>query len=297
MQKHLETIKRSHIMVNLDPAAEQLYYEPTVNIRDLISLDEAMEEAELGPNGGLMFCMEYLLENIEWLEDEISPDTVSHDEYIIIDCPGQIELFTHSDIMKRLINVLQSRLSLRVCCVYLLESQFMSDYSKFFSGVLTAISAMVQLEVPHINVLSKMDMIEGRPGDLKERPKDDDKIPLTFDEEEEEMLEKRRQESGLDYYIHPAPRVLLENALADYRTPTGDRNSVGARKAEKWRRLNEAMVHLLEEFDMVSFIPLNIYDQDSVEYTISCVDNSIQYGEDEEPKEPKFDEGDYEDFE
>ena len=35
---------------------------------------------------------------------------------------------------------------------------------------------------------------------------------------------------------------------------------------------------------MVSFIPLNITDEDSVEYVLSTIDNAIQYGEDLEPK-------------
>lgn len=37
-----------------------------VDIRDLISVTDVMEELGLGPNGALIFCMEYLIENIEW---------------------------------------------------------------------------------------------------------------------------------------------------------------------------------------------------------------------------------------
>lgn len=55
---------------------------------DLISLEDAMEELELGPNGGLVYCMEYLLDNLDWLKDEL--DKFDEDEYIIFDCPGQV---------------------------------------------------------------------------------------------------------------------------------------------------------------------------------------------------------------
>lgn len=55
---------------------------------DLISLEDAMEELELGPNGGLVYCMEYLLDNMDWLKDEL--DKFDDDEYIIFDCPGQV---------------------------------------------------------------------------------------------------------------------------------------------------------------------------------------------------------------
>ena len=47
-----------------------------------------MEELELGPNGGLVYCMEYLLDNMDWLKDEL--DKFDDDEYIIFDCPGQV---------------------------------------------------------------------------------------------------------------------------------------------------------------------------------------------------------------
>ena len=48
-------------VVNLDPAAEYFDYDMTADIRDLISLEDAMDDDDLkfGPNGGLVFCMEY----------------------------------------------------------------------------------------------------------------------------------------------------------------------------------------------------------------------------------------------
>ncbi len=38
---------------------------------------------------------------------------------------------------------------------------------------------------------------------------------------------------------------------------------------------------------MVSFLPLDVSDEDSIELVLSTIDHAIQYGEDEEPKEPK----------
>lgn len=60
----------------------------TPSFADLISLEDAMDELELGPNGGLVYCMEYLLDNMDWLKDEL--DKFDDDEYIIFDCPGQV---------------------------------------------------------------------------------------------------------------------------------------------------------------------------------------------------------------
>jgi len=38
---------------------------------------------------------------------------------------------------------------------------------------------------------------------------------------------------------------------------------------------------------MVSFLPLNLSSENSIAYVLSHIDNAMQYGEDEEPKEPK----------
>ena len=71
---------------------------------------------------------------------------------------GQIELYTHMPVMRQLVETLHLW-DFRVCGVFLIDSQFMVDSSKFFAGVLSALSAMIQLEVPHINVMSKMDLL------------------------------------------------------------------------------------------------------------------------------------------
>lgn len=77
---HAQAAKRSIHLMNLDPAAEHFDYAPSIDIRDLISLEEVMEDLELGPNGGLIYCFEcagrartgaeaarYLLDNLDWL--------------------------------------------------------------------------------------------------------------------------------------------------------------------------------------------------------------------------------------
>lgn len=55
---HAQTLGRQVHLVNLDPAAERFEYSPVLDIRDLISLEDVMEELEFGPNGGLVYCFE-----------------------------------------------------------------------------------------------------------------------------------------------------------------------------------------------------------------------------------------------
>lgn len=60
MQQYAASSRSPIEIVNLDPAADYFEYEPLVDIKELIQLDDAMEDEELkfGPNGGLIFCME-----------------------------------------------------------------------------------------------------------------------------------------------------------------------------------------------------------------------------------------------
>lgn len=95
------------------------------------------------------------MENINWLVEKLGD---VDDDYIIFDCPGQIELYTHMRVMKDLIKCLQN-LNFRICGVFLIDSQFMVDGSKFLSVTMAALSAMVNLELPHVNIISKIDLL------------------------------------------------------------------------------------------------------------------------------------------
>jgi Conserved hypothetical ATP binding protein len=60
-------------IVNIDPANDHIPYPCAVNIADLITLDDVMDEFGLGPNGGMMYCMEYLEKNLDWLIEKLKP--------------------------------------------------------------------------------------------------------------------------------------------------------------------------------------------------------------------------------
>jgi GPN-loop GTPase len=113
---HLHSSRRTCHLVNLDPAAapDSFEYAPSIDIKDLISVDDAMNELGYGPNGGLVYCFEYvsasstgatpeqsrpsvvcqrtcryLLQNMDWLEEQVGE---YEDDYLIIDCPGTSEV-------------------------------------------------------------------------------------------------------------------------------------------------------------------------------------------------------------
>lgn len=259
--QHLKNNRRSCYYVNLDPAAEEFVYEPDIDIRELITLEDVMEELHLGPNGGLIYCFEFLLQNLDFLTDPL--DQVTEDYLIIIDMPGQIELYTHVPILPNLVKHLsRGSMNIRLCAAYLLESTFIVDRAKFFAGTLSAMSAMLMLEMPHVNILSKMDLVKGTIArkDLKR-----------FIDPDTSLLQDA-PESGLAY---------------EYNEEVGDpTESSAVLTGHSFDKLNRAVGQLIDDFSLVSFLKLDAQDEDSVGAILSYIDDAIQYHEAQEPKEP-----------
>jgi GTPase SAR1 family protein len=71
LQQHMTELERPHCVINLDPANDDISYECGIDIRELITLEDVMTEFKLGPNGGMLYCTDFLKTNINWLEDQI----------------------------------------------------------------------------------------------------------------------------------------------------------------------------------------------------------------------------------
>ncbi|XP_002128720.2 GPN-loop GTPase 3 [Ciona intestinalis] len=190
LEEHFRALKRRCFIVNFDPAAENFKYSVTVDVRELVQLEDVMEDEDLkfGPNGGLIFCMEYVMKNLEWLRDNLE---AQDDDYFIFDCPGQIELYTHLPAMKQLTETLQSW-DFRVCGVFLVDAQFLGDPSKFVSGVLSSLSCMVNLEIPHISIMSKLDLLPKRSKKQIRKYLDPDMIAIADSEESQSSYHSRK---------------------------------------------------------------------------------------------------------
>ncbi|RMZ94640.1 GPN-loop GTPase 2, partial [Brachionus plicatilis] len=101
MQEFLSNLGRNVFVINLDPANDRLSYDCSLNVFDLINIQDVMTNCSLGPNGSLIYCMEFLETNIDWLVDNLAKITKKIDRpYLLFDLPGQVELYTHHDSVK-----------------------------------------------------------------------------------------------------------------------------------------------------------------------------------------------------
>ncbi|NWR43203.1 GPN2 GTPase, partial [Regulus satrapa] len=239
MHEFLRRLGRSVAVVNLDPANEALPWPCALDVGELVTLPDVMESLALGPNGGLLYCMEYLAANGDWLRRRLRG---LRRHYLLFDCPGQVELYTHHGALKELFAQL-AKWNFRLAAVHLVDSHYCTDPGKFISVLCTSLSTMLHVELPHVNVLSKMDLIEqyGK---------------LAF---------------NLDYYTEVLDLSYLVDHLA---SDPFFRN---------FRRLNEKLVEVIEDYSLVSFVPLNIQDKQSMRRVLQAVDkaNGYCFGEQE----------------
>lgn len=49
---------------------------------------------------------------------------------------------------------------MQLCSVHLVDAFHSTDPGNFLSAVMVSLSCMLRLELPHVNVLSKVDLIE-----------------------------------------------------------------------------------------------------------------------------------------
>ncbi|EGG17310.1 GPN-loop GTPase 2 [Cavenderia fasciculata] len=230
MSQFLASIGRKVAVVNLDPANETIPYTATIDVRDLIDFEKLMIDEELGPNGALLYSMEYLEKNLDWLKEELAKIP---DHYIIFDCPGQIELYTHDKTVSRIFDEI-TNWSYRLTVIQVFDSFYCKNPSNYISVLLVSLSSMLRIALPHVNVFSKIDLIE-KNGEL---------------------------DFQLEYYTDVLDLGFLHTFLdADKRHP-------------QFGKLNKALTSLIEDFNLVAFHPLNILDKESVYDLVKAIDKS-----------------------
>lgn len=158
LYQFLSVIGRKLCVINLDPANDNIPYPVALDIRNYIKLEDVMNEFNLGPNGGLLFAMENLrYELLDEFMDKINK--LKQDNYLIFDCPGQIELFTHDNSLFKIFKRL-GELDIRLCIVSLIDSIYLTSPSQYVSVLLISLRSMLQMSLPQINVISKIDKLK-----------------------------------------------------------------------------------------------------------------------------------------
>jgi GTPase SAR1 family protein len=152
-------------VLNLDPAVRSVPFESNIDIRDSVNYKEVMKQYNLGPNGGILTSLNLFSTKIDQvmsiLEKRCLPDPEKESKplpsHIIVDTPGQIEVFVWSASGNILLSSLAS--SFPTVIAYIIDTpRSTENTSTFMSNMLYAISILYKTRLPMILVFNKTDV-------------------------------------------------------------------------------------------------------------------------------------------
>ena len=161
---HLHSKGTRPYVINLDPAVLNVPFEPNIDIRDSVNYKEVMKQYNLGPNGGIMTSLNLFATKVDQilglLEKRTTPDpsqpSSKQIKNIIIDTPGQIEVFVWSASGAILLDSLAS--SFPTVIAYVIDTPRTASTSTFMSNMLYACSILYKTKLPMILVFNKADV-------------------------------------------------------------------------------------------------------------------------------------------
>jgi len=203
------------VAVNLDPGVVTLPYEPDVDVRQTIDLQGIMEEYSLGPNGALILAADMVATGLESIQEEIYS---YKPEYVVVDTPGQTELFAFRESGEFIVK--ETKADSKVL-LFLMDPLLANTPVNFLSLALLSASVGLRMSVPRISVLSKRDLAKEGVKRILEWSRDaavfEDALASTKDSEQYSLYSElfrslRRLSFGADLY--PVSSTTQEGLIA-----------------------------------------------------------------------------------
>ena len=186
-----------------------------MDVRDRVDLRQVMEEYDLGPNGALVLAADLVASRLGELQDEI--DSASP-EYVIVDTPGQTELFAFRESGQYMVREFRADSK---ALLFLIDPLLASTPSNYLSLALLSASVGLRMNVPKITVLTKRDIAAENAKRIvawsRSSKEFEDALASTEDSEQYSMYTElfrsvRRLSYGADLY--PVSSVTQEGMLA-----------------------------------------------------------------------------------
>jgi len=164
INSYLHSKRAPPYVINLDPAVRTVPFESNIDIRDSVNYKEVMREYNLGPNGGILTSLNLFATKIDQVINILEERTAPKPEApkakpiknIIVDTPGQIEVFVWSASGSILLDSLAS--SFPTVIAYIIDTPRTSSTSTFMSNMLYACSILYKTKLPMILVFNKTDV-------------------------------------------------------------------------------------------------------------------------------------------
>ncbi|KAL9655135.1 hypothetical protein ABK040_008913 [Willaertia magna] len=169
-------------IVNLDPAVLDVPYGAHIDIRDTVNYKQVMKQYNLGPNGGILTSLNLFATRFDQVvqlidnkarygftdnsegkeEEDTSMNNNSEEdkkkklEYVFVDTPGQIEIFTWSASGQVISESLAA--TFPTCILYVIDTPRNTSPITFMSNMLYACSILYKTRLPFLIVFNKIDV-------------------------------------------------------------------------------------------------------------------------------------------
>lgn len=139
--------------VNLDPGVDNLPFPPSFDVRRIVTVNEVMKNENLGPNGALVRAAEIMEERFSELSEGIKKLSA---DFILIDTPGQMEIFLFRSLGPRITSLLRER----TVSIFLIDPSLMKKKNDFVVLKMLGLVVELRLGVPSIEIVNKCDLLE-----------------------------------------------------------------------------------------------------------------------------------------
>lgn len=154
LEKWLVGSDLSVTVANIDPGVDSPPYTSDVDIREYVDYGEVMNQFGLGPNGALVASLDMAVGHIDDLREEIIE---TERDYVLVDCPGQMELFAYRNSGPLMVQELRG--DDPAVSLYLLDSNIAKTATGYLSSMLLGVSINIRFGLPQQALLSKADIL------------------------------------------------------------------------------------------------------------------------------------------
>ncbi|PIA54798.1 hypothetical protein AQUCO_00900993v1 [Aquilegia coerulea] len=144
-------------VINLDPAVLTLPFGANIDIRDTVRYKEVMKQYNLGPNGGILTSLNLFATKFDEVISVIERRADQLD-YVLVDTPGQIEIFTWSASGAIITEAFAS--TFPTVITYVVDTPRSASPVTFMSNMLYACSILYKTRLPLILAFNKTDVAQ-----------------------------------------------------------------------------------------------------------------------------------------
>ncbi|KAM7280621.1 hypothetical protein ACFE04_007755 [Oxalis oulophora] len=154
---HTQATNKRGYVLNLDPAVMTLPYGANIDIRDTVKYKEVMKQFNLGPNGGILTSLNLFATKFDEVVQMVEKRADQLD-YVLVDTPGQIEIFTWSASGAIITEAFASTFPTVVA--YVVDTPRSASPTTFMSNMLYACSILYKTRLPLVLAFNKIDVAQ-----------------------------------------------------------------------------------------------------------------------------------------